>query len=174
MIKCSKCDFKTDEHKKYFALDKNKLNGFQSNCKKCRKETAVKYFNTEKGYFKRIWSHIFSESEKRGIKNEFKNFEEFYKCWEKKKNIYGLKCPYTKIDMTFEICKTMIDKNGKKRKPRIATNLSVDRILSFGPYNEKNIIFVSFTINQKKNATTPQIAKRFLELVKERYKTDEI
>ena len=31
-------------------LDKNKLNGFQSNCKKCRKETAVKYFNKEKGF----------------------------------------------------------------------------------------------------------------------------
>jgi hypothetical protein len=31
---------------------------------------------------------------------DFKNYDEFFNCWEEQQKIYGTKCPYTGIEMT--------------------------------------------------------------------------
>jgi hypothetical protein len=75
-------------------------------------------------------------------------------------------CPYTKIEMT------MIRHTGNKKT--ISTNISRERILSTRGYSKKNLMFVSWGINNSKGNITPKTAKRYLEIVKERYGTDEM
>lgn len=54
------------------------------------------------------------------------------------------------------------------------TNISKDRILSSLPYSKENIMFISWAVNNQKGHVSPQIAKKFLQFVKERFGTDEI
>ena len=114
----------------------------------------------EKGYFNQLWQGIVNS--KHG--NEFKNEEEFINCWEEQKKIFGIKCPILGIEMT------MIKGKGKPTD----TNISKDRILSYKPYSKQNVIFVCWRVNNMKRDITPQVAKRYLEIVKERYGTDDL
>ena len=120
----------------------------------------LKYVTGEKGYFNQLWQSI--PNSKHG--NEFKNEEEFFNCWEEQKKIWGLKCPILGIEMT------MIKGKGKPTD----TNISKDRILSSRSYGKQNVIFVCWRVNNMKRDITPKVAKRYLEIVKERYGTDDL
>ena len=54
------------------------------------------------------------------------------------------------------------------------TNISTDRILSTGDYSPENLIFTTWEYNMAKNNITPNMAKAFLTIVKERYGTEDI
>lgn len=129
-------------------------------------ESHLKYKQTEKGHFNEMWQGI----RKSCHGNEFKNYEEFFQCWEEQKKIYGMKCPYMDIEMT--IIKGL-NPHGERRK-HSETNISKDRILSSRPYSKQNIMFVSWKANNAKGNVSPKIAKRYLEFVKERFGTDEV
>ena len=113
-----------------------------------------------------MFNNIKQNHKRKKQKNEFKNYEEFYQCWLDQQKIYGRLCPYTKIEMT------MIRHTGNKKT--ISTNISRERILSTRGYSKKNLMFVSWGINNSKGNITPKTAKRYLEIVKERYGTDEV
>jgi hypothetical protein len=143
------------------------------NAKKSRKKhkTSIikrrfKYNNSERGYFIGMFNNIKQNHKRKKQKNEFKNYEEFYQCWLDQQKIYGRLCPYTGKEMT------MIRHTGNKKT--ISTNISRERILSTRGYSKKNLMFVSWGINNSKGNITPKTAKRYLEIVKERYGTDEM
>jgi hypothetical protein len=143
------------------------------NAKKSRKKhkTSIikrrfKYNNSERGYFIGMFNNIKQNHKRKKQKNEFKNYEEFYQCWLDQQKIYGRLCPYTGKKMT------MIRHTGNKKT--IPTNISRERILSTRGYSKKNLMFVSWGINNSKGNITPKTAKRYLEIVKERYGTDEM
>tara|TARA_R100001463_G_scaffold25326_4_gene60095 strand:- start:152 stop:898 length:747 start_codon:yes stop_codon:yes gene_type:complete len=112
----------------------------------------IKYKETERGYFKELWTGV--KKSKHG--NDFESEEEFLQCWENQKAIYGLNCPYFPwIQMT------RIKGKGKNTD----SNISKDRILSTMPYGPKNIMFCSWKANNMKGNVTPYVAARYLEFV---------
>ena len=129
---------------------------------KCR----FKYNNSERGYFMCMWNNIKHAHKTKKQNNEFKNYEEFYQCWLDQQKKHGKACPYTGEEMTM-----IRNVNNKKT---ISTNMSKERILSTKGYSKENIMFISWGINNSKGNIAPKTAKRFLEIVKERYGTDEM
>jgi len=122
------------------------------------------YYNTEKGFMMKLWNSI-NKSSKTSIRiNEFKNFDEFYNHWLKQKATYGRKCPATGVEMT-----TTIGTNKPGEYKKIITNISTDRILSTEGYSPQNLIFTTWAYNSAKCSITPEMAKAFLKIVKERY-----
>ena len=129
-------------------------------------KNRIKYNNSERGYFVGMFNNIKQNHKRKKQKNEFKNYKEFYQCWLDQQKIYGRLCPYTAKEMT------MIRHTGSTKK--IFTNISRERILSTKGYSKKNLMFVSWGINNSKGNIAPKTAKRYLEIVKERYGTDAV
>jgi hypothetical protein len=127
---------------------------------------AYRYKSTEKGYFKELWQGV--KKSKHG--SDLKDFDEFFNCWKEQEKIYGIKCPYTGIEMT----RIKGINKGEIKKKTTETNISKDRILSSKPYSKENIMFVSWKVNSMKGNISPKIAKKYLQFVKERFGTDEI
>ena len=155
---------------------------FENNCIRCDNERALKwkqknkernkldsyrYKSTETGYFKELWNSL--KKSKHG--SEFKDYDEFFNCWKEQQKIYGIKCPYTGIEMTRI---KGINKDQSLKRKKTYTNISKDRILSSRPYSKKNIMFVCWGINNTKGNISPKVAKQYLQFVKERFGTDEI
>ena len=93
----------------------------------------------------------------------------FFDHWLEQKKIYGMKCPGTGVEMT---TKAFFNKKGEFKT--CPTNISKDRILSSMGYSRQNLIFTCWKYNNAKGSMTPQMAKAFLKIVKERYGTDKI
>ena len=127
------------------------------------------YYNTERGFMVSLWSSINTSSRKHKRINKFKDFDEFYNHWLEQKSRYGMKCPATGVEMTIIRGES---KPGEHK--RTMTNISTDRILSTGDYSPENLIFTTWEYNMAKNNITPNMAKAFLKIVKERYGTEDI
>jgi hypothetical protein len=152
---------------KYCIECRSKIN---SKWKKDNKEHTIldshRYKSTEIGYFKELWSGI----KKSSCGSDFKNFDEFFNTWKEQEKIYGIKCPYTGVEMT-----RIKGINYKTNKHELTlTNISRDRILSFRPYSKENMMFVCWGVNRQKGNISPKIAKQYLQFVKERFGTDEM
>jgi len=175
---CRTCkkEYPRDENYFYKRKHPSNLNAvwYENNCIVCENKRSKKwkvhntqkryasdlrYMMSKKGYFNQLWQGIVKS--RHG--NEFTNEAEFIKCWERQEKIWGMKCPILGIEMT------MIKGKGKPTD----TNISKDRILSYKPYSKQNIIFVSWKANNMKGNISPFIAKKYLEIVKERYGTDD-
>ena len=137
---------------------------WKKNNKQKNRQTWLRYKSTEIGHFKEMWSGI--KKSRHG--NEFKSYEEFFNCWIEQQKIYGTKCPYYGIEMT----RTKGTNIYGERRKQTETNISKDRILSSKPYSKQNIMFVSWKVNNEKGNITPKIAKRYLEIVEERFGMD--
>ena len=127
------------------------------------------YTNTERGFMIALWNAIKSSSKKYKRINKFKDFDEFYNHWLEQKSRYGMKCPATGVEMTIIRGES---KPGEHKT--VMTNISTDRILSTGDYSPENLIFTTWEYNMAKNNITPNMAKAFLKIVKERYGTEDI
>ena len=123
------------------------------------------YYNTERGFIMKLWNSIKTSSRNHNRINEFKDFDEFYNHWLEQKARYGMQCPATGVEMTTIIG---MSKPEEKRQ-RVLTNISTDRILSTGGYSPQNLIFTTWAYNCAKCNITPEMAKAFLKIVKERY-----
>ena len=138
---------------------------WRKNNKEKYDETTKKRLNSEKGFFRGLW-----DTTKRSSKdNSFKDFDDFFDHWLEQKKIYGMKCPGTGVEMT---TKAFFNKKGEFKT--CPTNISKDRILSSMGYSRQNLIFTCWKYNNAKGSMTPQMAKAFLKIVKERYGTDKI
>ena len=181
---CGRCKKTYPRTKDFFyARDHQSIKGafnFGSVCIRCKQEESkkwkknnkeknrqgwIKYKSTEKGHFKEMWHGIRKSTH--GC--EFKSYEEFFNCWIEQQKIYGTKCPYYGFEMT----RTKGTNSLGERKKQTDTNISKDRILSSKPYNKENIMFVSWKVNNEKGNISPQIAKKYLQFVKERFGTDD-
>jgi len=127
------------------------------------------YYNTERGFMIALWNSIKKSSRKHKRINKFKDFDEFYNHWLEQKSRYGMKCPATGVEMTI-----IRGENKPGEYKTVMTNISTDRILSTGDYSPKNLIFTTWKYNMAKNNITPNMAKAFLTIVKERYGTEDI
>ena len=127
------------------------------------------YTNTERGFMIALWNAIKSSSKKYKRINKFKDFDEFYNHWLEQKSRYGMKCPATGVEMTI-----IRGENKPGEYKTVMTNISTDRILSTGDYSPENLIFTTWEYNMAKNNITPNMAKAFLTIVKERYGTEDI
>ena len=127
------------------------------------------YYNTERGFMVSLWSSINTSSRKHKRINKFKDFDEFYNHWLEQKSRYGMKCPATGVEMTI-----IRGENKPGEYKTVMTNISTDRILSTEGYSPKNLIFTTWKYNNAKNNITPNMAKAFLKIVKERYGTEDI
>jgi len=125
-----------------------------------KKRRQQKYLSTERGYFKELWQSC--KKSTHGCL--FRNYEEFFECWEDQKKIYGMKCPYLGIEMT----RIKGLNNGGRRHQATNSNISKDRILSNLPYGKDNLMFVSWKANNAKGNITPFIARKYLELIEHR------
>lgn len=170
-IDCKKSYPRTDE---YFYRKKHKTRigvfSYHSYCISCenkrtskwKKENKVrkaaadlKYTQSERGYFKSLFYGVLKS--KKG--NLFRDFDEFMDCWYKQQEEYGEYCPYyPHIKMT----------RIKGKKKPTDTNISVDRLVNTLPYDKNNVMFVSWKANNEKGEISPYLAKRMLELIKER------
>ena len=122
------------------------------------------YYNTERGFIMKLWNSIKTSSRNHNRINEFKDFDEFHNHWLKQKARYGMKCPATGVEMT-----TIVGKNKPGEHKKTITNISPDRILSTGGYSLQNLIFTTWEYNNAKCNITPEMARVFLKIVKERY-----
>ena len=138
---------------------------WRKNNKEKYDKTTKKRLNSEKGFMRVMWQSI-KDSDK---DNSFKDFDDFYNHWLEQKKIYGMKCPATGVEMT-----TNAIFNEKGKFKRCETNISKDRILSSMGYSHQNLIFTSWKYNKAKGDFTPEMARAFLKMVKERYGTDDI
>ena len=89
----------------------------------------------------------------------FNDFDEFMECWILQQQKYGEYCPYYP-----HIKMTRIKGVGKTTP----TNISTDRLVNTLPYAKDNIMFVSWKANNEKGEISPYLAKKMLELIKER------
>ena len=133
---------------------------WRKNNKEKYEESAKKRLTSEKGYIKILWRSVQAS----GKHNSFRDFDDFFDHWLQQKKIYGMKCPGTGIEMT---TKARFNEKGKYK--RCGTNISKDRILSSMGYSHQNLIFTSWNYNNSKSSITPEMAKAFLKIVKERY-----
>ena len=122
-----------------------------------KRRRQQRYLSTERGYFKELWQSC--KKSTHGCL--FRNYEEFFECWEDQKKIYGMKCPYLGIEMT----RIKGLNNGGRRHQATNSNISKDRILSNLPYGKDNLMFVSWKANNEKGNITPFIARKYLEFV---------
>ena len=141
------------EYESYCITCSNKRTAeYRERTKTERRKSDIAYKETEEGFFKEMYSGI--TRSRHG--HQFKSYEEFFDCWKKQQEFFGLNCPYYPwIQMT------RIKGNGKAT----ATNISKDRILSSMPYGPKNIMFVSWKANNEKGNISPYLATRYLEFV---------
>jgi len=122
------------------------------------------YYNTERGFMTALWNSIKTSSRKKNLINKFKDFDEFYNHWLEQKSRYGMKCPATGEEMTI-----IRGENKPGEHKKVITNISTDRILSTKGYSPENLIFTTWEYNNAKSNITPNMAKAFLTIVKERY-----
>ena len=82
--------------------------------------------------------------------------DEFIQIWKEQYDKFGMKCPYSGIEMTF-----------KKGSGKMFTNISVDRYDNDKPYQDGNIVFCCMVINRMKQElpieTFWDICKRVVE-----------
>ena len=178
---CDKCNKTFPRTKEFFYAKKHRstlrILNFNScciscdleRCKKWKEKNKLKkkqgdhtYKNSERGYFMELFQSV--KNSTHGC--EFNTYDEFFNCWKEQEKIYGMKCPYTGIEMT----RIRGINSGKKT----FTNISKDRILSSRAYSKQNLMFICWGINSSKGNISPKTAKRYLELVKERFGTDDV
>ena len=173
--KCKKTYPRDDQHFYTKPTSRIGINNYYAQCITCycdrtntykkknkyeKREASFIYSISENGFFKEMWNGILRSVHG----NDFTNYEDFFECWTEQKKIYGTKCPFYGFEMT----------RIKGLNKATDTNISKDRILSSKPYSKKNIMFISWKSNREKCNISPKTAKRYLEIVKERYGTDEI
>ena len=162
-------ELKKEYDKKWYQKNKKRLIKqtleWRKNNKEKYEDSIKKRLNTERGFFSKMWNDM----KQKERSNSFRDFDDFYSHWLKQKKIYGMKCPGTGVKMT---TKALFNEKGKFK--RCGTNISRDRILNSMGYSPQNLIFTSWNYNRAKSNFTPEMAKAFLKIVKERYGTDNI
>jgi len=134
------------------ACENKRCEEYKSKNREKQRLADIRYKETEHGYFKELYNGV----RKSEAGNQFKSYEEFFDCWKKQQEFYGLNCPYFPWIQMTRI-------KGKKRAT--PTNISKDRILSTMPYGPNNIMFISWKANNMKGDVTPYLAGRYLEFV---------
>ena len=148
--------------KKYYWADRERrekmLERSRNSKRKRHKITDIdfKYNNSEHGFMMNLFNSCKKSARTRGMPFKFNNFEEWWGHWLEQKYYHGMKCPYTKVTMTFTRGKGHGKGPGIKRTP---TNVSADQIWPGKGYTPHNLIFCTVKANSDKRSITPDMCQ---------------
>ena len=151
---------------KYYWSDpkrKEKMLEQSRNAKRRRNKITdidFKYNNSEHGYMMNLFNSCRRSAKKRGMLFKFNNFEEWWGHWLEQKYYHGMKCPYTKVTMTFIRGKNYRKGSGGKRTP---TNVSADQIYPGKGYTPHNLLFCTVKANFDKRSITPDMCQAVID-----------
>ena len=159
--KCSKCKITKNITEFYSRPERKKGRGIRSICKSCDGKRKSKYYATEDGFMKKLFSS--TNDRKASIRRHIGHSvdftkEEFFEMWKEYKKKHGMFCFYTGIPLNFI-----------KSSEHIRGNqVSVDRIDNNIGYTKNNIIFCSAKANFMKASVTIDMCRKILALYEER------
>ena len=149
----------------YFHKDNNIKLGFRAWCKKCKKIHSDIYNNTENGFLTNLYGNMQKKIKSKRVIEYPKEKREKYRCYitkkeffelfEEHKKIFGYTCILTRRPITLKRTSHQENVGGDI--------LSVDRLNPEIVYNKENIIFVSSSVNNKKNAVTKELCIAILK-----------
>ena len=165
MKKCSKCKIVKNVKEFYPRPERKNGRGIRSICKSCDKTRKSKYYSTEEGFMKKLFTSINDRkvSTRRSIGHSVDfTKEEFFEMWEEYKKKYGMFCFYIGIPLNFIKSPTYVRGN----------QVSVDRVDNSKGYSKDNIIFCSSLANFMKGSVSISMCHKILALYKERQGVD--
>ena len=141
---------------------------------KSKKKGPKKKYTPEELFIRKTFNNmnwrVQKESESVGIIT-FKTPEELLQHWHNQKAKYGMKCPYTSVEMVIPIY-FFKDKRTSNKNKRIVVdnNIAVDQIWPGKGYTPMNTVFCSYRFNRNKNSITPDGCQAVIDLYNERTK----
>ena len=144
--KCSKCKLTKDifnfhwKSSYYKGKEKERI---QAECGECReKQRHAKYSASPEIFLLRAYQMIKQRSARRirGRKPVTITFKDFMEAWAAQKKKYGLICPISDQEMTYQ-----------QGLGNLETNISIDRIDSSKDYIKGNIQFICRRVNTMKH-----------------------
>jgi len=146
---CSKCKLTKDIFNFHWKSDYYKgkrRHRIQAECGECReKQRHAKYSATPEIFLLRAYQMIKQESARlvRKRRPVTITFFEFMETWAAQKKKYGLICPISNQEMTYQ-----------QGLGNLETNISIDRIDSKKDYEKGNIQFICRRVNTMKHNAT--------------------
>ena len=126
-------------------------------------------YTLEERFFRKTYSNILwrvnNEKELVGL-TEFTSAKQLEEHWNNQKEKYGMKCPYTGIEMQIPDIR---NKNRSKDKVKgkrkyVDNNVAVDQIWPGKGYTFMNTVFCSYKFNREKNKITPDGCQAVIDL----------
>jgi len=141
---CSKCDERKSLTEFYFKAGRRRL---QAECRTCLNEARIKKHSSSPfEYVDYLTKNLRNINPKKRRKKSTINRYDFLKIFQKQMFKFGLLCPYSGIQMTWELG------SGKPTE----TNISIDRFDSTKPYEAGNVVFCCWFVNRMKFDYTDQ------------------
>jgi len=141
---CSKCDERKSLTEFYFKAGRRRL---QAECRTCLNEARIKKHSSSPfEYVDYLTKNLRNINPKKRRKKSTINRYDFLKIFQKQMFKFGLLCPYSGIQMTWELG------SGKPTE----TNISIDRFDSTRPYEAGNVVFCCWFVNRMKFDYTDQ------------------
>lgn len=134
---CTFCKERKPVH--LFYVKTNSKDGFHQWCKKCKDVKMNESYSKNSFAFVRRLYQMTRYQQKQRKKGLQLSMDEFIQIWKEQYDKFGMKCPYSGIEMTF-----------KKGSGKMFTNISVDRYDNDKPYQDGNIVFCCMVINRMK------------------------
>ncbi len=134
---CTKCS--VDKPFGDFPVHRKTYDGFDSWCKKCRKDYRYELDQSLDAYFRSKLSLI--RDDRRKIYSDI-TLDQLIELWNKQKG----KCAISGIEMSYQ----------RNKRHHNMNNCSIDRIDSSGTYTIKNIQLVCWIVNRMKGENTKE------------------
>lgn len=108
-------------------------------CKECKdNHMDNKHSASPVAFVRRLHQMMVSQQKARKTKVQV-TINEFIQIWTEQYEKFGMKCPYSGIEMTY-----------KKGVGKLFYNISVDRFDNTKPYQDGNIVFCCMVVNRMK------------------------
>lgn len=134
---CTKCK-QVKENTLFYKRTISKDN-LHSWCKECKDNHMKNKFSANPvAFVRRLHQMMVSQQKARKTKVEV-TVNEFIQIWNEQYEKFGMKCPYSGIEMTY-----------KKGVGKLFYNISVDRFDNTKPYQDGNIVFCCMVVNRMK------------------------
>ena len=135
---CSKCGITKNLQEFYFKAGKRRL---QAECRTCLNTSRIKkYSSSPIEYIDYLTKNLRNRSDKKKRKESLLKRHEFLEIFRLQFERFGIHCPYSGIEMTYELGL------GKAKE----TNISIDRFDSTRPYERGNVVFCCWFVNRMK------------------------
>ena len=136
--RCSKCNIIKHLDEFYFKAGKKRL---QAECRTCLNNSRIKKYSSNPiEYIDYLTKNLRNNCKKKRRKQSKLQRHEFIEIFKLQVKRFGIYCPYSGIEMTYEL--------GLGRAKE--TNISIDRFDSTRPYERGNVVFCCWFVNRMK------------------------